>query len=91
MINPARAIESERCERRASTDLEPGHTDIGRAIRDEHTLDIFHHIPNSQLAILPNATHMVPFDQAASFNAVLERFFRTPFVKKDRIGDTMKS
>ena len=44
-----------------------------------------------ELAILPNATHMVPFDQAASFNAVVERFFRTPFVKKDRIGDTMKS
>jgi len=43
-----------------------------------------------ELAILPNATHMVPFDQAASFNAVLERFFRTPLVKKDRIGDTMK-
>lgn len=60
-------------------------------IRDEHTLDIFHHIPNSQLAILPNATHMIPFDDAALFNAVLERFFRTPFVKKDRIGDTMKS
>jgi pimeloyl-ACP methyl ester carboxylesterase len=60
-------------------------------IRDEHTLDIFHHIPNSQLAILPNATHMVPFDDAAAFNAVLERFFRAPFVKKDRIGDTMKS
>ena len=44
-----------------------------------------------ELATLPNATHMVPFDQAASFNAVLERFFRTPLVKKDRIGDTMKS
>ena len=30
-------------------------------------------------------------DDAAAFNAVLDRFFRTPFVKKDRIGDTMKS
>jgi len=29
--------------------------------------------------------------EAAAFNAVLERFFRMPFVKKDRIGDTMKS
>jgi pimeloyl-ACP methyl ester carboxylesterase len=38
-----------------------------------------------ELAILPNATHMVPFDQAASFNAVLGRFFRTPFVKKDAL------
>ena len=40
---------------------------------------------------LPNATHMVPFDQAASFNAVLRAILPTPFVKKDRIGDTMKS
>jgi len=60
-------------------------------IRDKHPRDIFHSIPNSQLAILPNVTHMVPFDVAASFNAVLERFFRTPLVKKDRIGDTMKT
>jgi pimeloyl-ACP methyl ester carboxylesterase len=60
-------------------------------IRDEHTVDIYHHIPNSQLAIFPNATHMVPFDDPASFNATVERFFRTPFVKKDRINDTLKS
>ena len=60
-------------------------------IRDEHTVDIFQHIPNSQLAIFPNATHMIPFDDPATFNATIERFFRTPFVKKDRINDTLKS
>ena len=60
-------------------------------IRDEHTIAIYQHIPNGQLAILPNATHMVPFDDPATFNAVVERFLRRPFVKKDRIGDTMKS
>ena len=60
-------------------------------IRDEHTIAIYQQIPNSQLAILPNATHMVPYDDPATFNAVVERFLRTPFVKKDRIGDTMKS
>lgn len=60
-------------------------------IRDEHTIAIYQQIPNSQLAILPNATHMVPFDDPATFNAVVERFLRTPFVKKDRLGDTMKS
>jgi pimeloyl-ACP methyl ester carboxylesterase len=60
-------------------------------IRDEHTIAIYQHIPNSQLAILPNATHLVPFDDPATFNAVVERFLRVPFVKKDRIGDTMKS
>lgn len=60
-------------------------------ICDEHTVKIYQHIPNSQLAILPNATHMVPFDDPALFNATVERFFRTPFVKKDRINDLMKS
>lgn len=60
-------------------------------IRDVHTLEIFHHIPNSQLCIFPNATHMIPFDDPALFNATVERFFRAPFVKKDRIRDMMKS
>jgi pimeloyl-ACP methyl ester carboxylesterase len=60
-------------------------------IRDEHTLEIYHHIPNSQLCIFPNATHMVPYDQPGLFNATIDRFFREPFVKKDRIKDLMKS
>ena len=60
-------------------------------IRDEHTLDIYHHIPNSQLCIFPNATHMVPYDDPVLFNATVERFFRAPFVKKDRIQDLLKS
>lgn len=60
-------------------------------IRDEHTVDIYHHIPNSQLVIFPNATHMIPYDDPAAFNATVERFLRTPFVKKDRINDTLKS
>jgi pimeloyl-ACP methyl ester carboxylesterase len=60
-------------------------------IRDEHTLEIYHHIPNSQLCIFPDATHMIPYDEPARFNAAVERFFRTPFVKKDRIKDMLKS
>jgi pimeloyl-ACP methyl ester carboxylesterase len=60
-------------------------------IRDEHTLDIFHHVPNSQLCIFPDATHMVPYDAPALFNATVDRFFRTPFVKKDRIKDFLAS
>ena len=60
-------------------------------IRDEHTVDIYHHIPNGQLAILPNATHTAPFDDPASFNGTVERFLSTPFVKKDRINDLLKS
>ncbi|PYS66986.1 MAG: alpha/beta hydrolase [Acidobacteria bacterium] len=60
-------------------------------IRDEHTVEIYRHIPNSQLAIFPNATHMIPFDDPPTFNATVERFLRTPFRKVDRIPDTMKS
>ena len=60
-------------------------------IRDEHTLEIFHHIPNSQLCIFPNATHMVPYDDPVLFNTTVERFFRDPFVTKDRIKDLLKS
>jgi pimeloyl-ACP methyl ester carboxylesterase len=60
-------------------------------IRDEHTLEIYHHIPNSQLCIFPDATHMVPYDEPALFNATVERFFRAPFVKKNRIKDMLKS
>lgn len=60
-------------------------------IRDEHTLEIYHHVPNSQLCIFPNATHMVPFDAPELFNRAVERFFGAPFVKKDRIKDFLAS
>jgi pimeloyl-ACP methyl ester carboxylesterase len=60
-------------------------------IADEHTLEIYHHIPNSQLCIFPNATHMIPFDDPVFFNTTVERFFRTPFVKRNRIKDFLKS
>ena len=61
------------------------------AIADEHTLEIYHHLPNSQLVIFPDATHMIPVDDPDRFNAVVDRFFRTPFVKKDRVMDLLKS
>lgn len=60
-------------------------------IRDEHTLEIYHHIPNSELAIFPNATHMIPFDDPATFNTTVDHFFQTPYVKKDRVKDMMSS
>jgi len=60
-------------------------------IDDHHTVDIYQHLPSGQLAIFPNATHAIPYDDPVLFNATIERFFRTPFVKKDRINDLMKS
>ena len=61
------------------------------AIADDHTLEIYHHLPNAQLVIFPGATHMIPVDNPALFNATVDRFFRTPFVKTDRVADLMKS
>jgi pimeloyl-ACP methyl ester carboxylesterase len=60
-------------------------------IRDEHTLEIYHHLPNGELAIFPHATHMIPFDDPQMFNTTVDRFFRTTFVKIDRVADTLKS
>jgi pimeloyl-ACP methyl ester carboxylesterase len=60
-------------------------------IVDEHTLQIYHHIPNSQLCIFPNATHMVPYDDPELFDTTVDRFFRTAFVGKDRVKDFLKS
>jgi pimeloyl-ACP methyl ester carboxylesterase len=36
-----------------------------------HTIDIYNHIPNSQLAIFPNALHTIPFDDPATFNGAV--------------------
>jgi pimeloyl-ACP methyl ester carboxylesterase len=54
-------------------------------IRDEHTLEIYHNISNSQLCIFPSATHMVPYDDPNVFNDAVDRFFRERFVKNDRV------
>lgn len=57
----------------------------------KHTVDIYEHLPNGNLAVLPNSTHAVPYDDPTLFNATVERFLDTPFKKKDRIGDLMTS
>ena len=46
---------------------------------------------NSQLCIFPSATHAIPYDDPTLFNATVERFFREPFMKKDRVQDFLKS
>ena len=61
------------------------------AIADEHTLEIYHHLPNAQLVIFPGATHMIPVDDPALFNATVDHFFRTPFVKTDRVAGLLTS
>lgn len=60
-------------------------------IRLDHTIAIYEALPNAQLAVFPNSTHLVPFDDPQLFNTTVERFLTTPFKKKDRVPDTMAS
>jgi pimeloyl-ACP methyl ester carboxylesterase len=60
-------------------------------IREEHALLMYRNIPNSELCILPDATHMVPFDDPALFNSVVDRFFHANYRKKDRMKDLFSS
>lgn len=60
-------------------------------ITSAHIAVMFDSLPNAQLAVFPNATHMLPYDDPAAFNATVDRFLRTPFVKRQRIGDLVKT
>lgn len=60
-------------------------------IQLRHTVEIYESLPNANLAVLPNSTHAVPYDDPKLFNATVERFLDTPFKKKDRIADLMAS
>jgi len=60
-------------------------------IRLEHILTIYKSLPNAELAIFPNRTHMVPYDDPDLFNTTVDRFLAAPFRKIDRIPETMAS
>jgi len=49
------------------------------AIRNEHTVSIFNHIPNSQLCILPGTTHFITNEKPVLFMQLLTDFFEKPF------------
>ena len=48
------------------------------AIRNRHTLEIFEHIPNAMLCILPATTHFVYHDRKKWFTEILYDFFDNP-------------
>ena len=50
-------------------------------IRAQHTLEIFSNLPNAHLAILPGQTHWAPATDPDGFNAVVGKFFKTPFTR----------
>jgi len=55
------------------------------AIKLEHTLKIFNHIKNSNLFIMPGATHFGSYEKPDLFNTVLEDFFTKPFSKTSTV------
>ncbi len=52
-------------------------------IRPEHTLKIFQSIPNSQLCILPGATHGGAWEKKDLFLLIMNDFFNKPFTMPD--------
>lgn len=44
-------------------------------IKIDHTVKIYESIPNSQLAIIPGASHMVPIEKPELFNSLVLKFF----------------
>ena len=60
-------------------------------IRDEHTLEFYHHLPNAELCMFPGATHAIPYDDPMLFNTTVDHFSRHPSSKKDHPDDFLKS
>lgn len=52
------------------------------AISLEHTINIFKNIPNSQLFVMPGATHYGAYEKPTLFNLILSDFFENPFKKR---------
>ena len=51
------------------------------AVRLEHSIKIFQNIPNSNLFVMPGATHFGSYQKPDLFNMVLFDFFNSPFSK----------
>ena len=55
------------------------------AIRNQHTIRIFEAIPNSQLGIIPGATHFFFDEQPGLFEYYFSNFFEKPFQKPSTV------
>lgn len=60
-------------------------------VRLEHIVTVYRSLPNAQLAIFPNRTHLIPYDDAEQFNGTVDRFLATPFKKINLVPETMGS
>ncbi len=52
-------------------------------IRTEHTVEIFDNLRQAHLAILPGQTHWAPVTDPDTFNALVQRFFDTPYTRPE--------
>ena len=50
-------------------------------IRARHSLEIFENLPRAHLAILPGQTHWAPATDTDGFNALVGKFFDTPYTR----------
>jgi len=55
------------------------------AVRLEHSIRIFQSIPNSNLFVMPGATHYGSYQKPQLFNTVLFDFFNSPFSKQSTV------
>ena len=60
-------------------------------VRLEHMIAIYRALPNANLAVFPDSSHAVSYDDPELFNATVYRFLQTPFRNRDRIADVMGS
>ena len=51
-----------------------------------HTIEIFKNIPNSNLCILPGATHRASWEKPELFHEIVIDFFEKPFAKPNTAG-----
>lgn len=52
-------------------------------IKNEHSIEIFEHIQNAQLCIMPGETHFAPASNPELFNAIVNTFLSKPFKRPD--------
>ena len=48
-------------------------------IKNEHTVEIFKHIPNAHLSIMPGETHFTPASNPELFNGTVNKFLYEPY------------
>ncbi len=60
-------------------------------VRLEHVVTVYRSLPNAQLAIFPNRTHLIPYDDPEQFNGMVDRFLAAPFKKINLVPETMGS